>query len=95
MAPRRTVDRDNGMRRISTTTRWLAGLGAAVVAALSLLFASRAASSGTTTPSVNTPVATAPATTPSDSGSGSSAQPVQTAPPVTSPPVVHSHSGGS
>ena len=95
MAPRRTVDRDNGMRRISATTRWLAGLGVALVAALSLFFASRTSSSGSTTSTVNTPVATAPAATPGESGSGPSAQPVQTAPPATRPPVVHSHSGGS
>ena len=94
MGPRRTVDRDNGMRRISTATRWLAGLGVGLVAALSLLFASRASSSGTPAPGVRSPVATAPGPSADDSGS-SAAQPVQTAPPVTAPRVVHSHSGGS
>jgi hypothetical protein len=86
------------MRRISSTTRWLAGVGVALVAAFSLFFADRAASSaGSSTPSVDTPVATAPAVN-GDAGSGStsgSARPVQTAPPVTAPPQHHTRSGGS
>ena len=96
MAPRRPIDRDNGMRRISSTTRWLAGAGVALVAAFSLLFAERAASSssGGSSPAVNAPVATAPPATDA-APSGSSAQPVATAPPVTYPPVRHTHSGGS
>jgi hypothetical protein len=100
VAPQRPVDRDNGMRRISSATRWLAGVGIALVAAFSLFFAERAASStGSNTPAVNTPAATAPPATDggstSGSSSGSSAQPVETAPPVTYPPVRHTHSGGS
>jgi hypothetical protein len=86
------------MRRISATTRWVAGVGAALVVALSLLFADRASSSGSSTPpSVNTPIATSPATSGGDSGSsaGSPAQPVQTAPPMTYPPQQHTRSGGS
>lgn len=87
------------MQRISSTTRWLAGVGITLVAALSLLFAERAASSSGTTPAVNAPVATAPvATAPPATGgstSGPSAQPVETAPPVTYPPVRHTQSGGS
>jgi hypothetical protein len=90
------MDRDDGMRRISSTTRWLAGVGIALVAAFSLFFAERAASSsGNSTPSMNTPVATAPPATNGGSSSGPSAQPVETAPPVTYPPVRHTHSGGS
>jgi len=88
MAPHRPVDRDNGMRRISSTTRWLAGLGVALVAAFSGFFAAKAASSSGSTPSVNTPVATAPPVTDGGSSSGSpSAQPSQTTP--TSPPVTY------
>ena len=97
MAPQRPVDRDNGMRRISSTTRWLAGAGVALVAAFSVLFAERAASSSSSagsSPAVNAPAATAPPAT-DGAPSGSSAQPVETAPPVTYPPVRHTHSGGS
>ena len=104
MAPQRPADRDNGMRRISSTTRWLAGAGMALVAAFSFFFAERASSSsGSSTPSVNTPAVTAPpATSPAvtDGGSTSASpvqptRPVQTAPPVTYPPQRHTRSGGS
>jgi hypothetical protein len=105
VAPQRPADRDNGMRRISSTTRWLTGAGMALVAAFSFFFAERASSSSgsSSTPSVNTPVATAPpATSPAvtDGGSTSASpvqptQPVQTAPPVTYPPQRHTRSGGS
>ncbi len=88
MAPHRPADRDNGMRRISATTRWLAGLGVALVAAFSGFFAAKASSSSSSTPTVNTPVATAPPVTNGGSSSGStSAQPTQTTP--TSPPVTY------
>jgi hypothetical protein len=84
------------MRRISSTTRWLAGVGAGLVAAFSLFFAGQASSSSST-PSVNTPTATAPPAAVGDTGSssGSPAQPVQTAPPVTYRPQQHTRSGGS
>jgi len=103
VAPQRHVDRDNGMRRISSTTRWLAGIGVALVAAFSGFFAAKATSSASSTPSVNTPVATAPVTAPpvTDNGNGTGTgastptQPVQTSPPVTYPPQRHTRSGGS
>jgi hypothetical protein len=93
------VDRDNGMRRISSTTRWLAGAGFALVAAFSGFFAAKASSSSSnTTPSVNTPAATVPTAPPATdpgSGSASPAQTVPTSPPVTYPPQRHTRSGGS
>jgi hypothetical protein len=99
MAPHRPVDRDNGMRRISSSTRWFAGLGVALVAVFSGFFAAKASNSSSSTPTVNTPVATAPPVTDNGSGSGStSAQPSQTtptSPPVTYAPRPHTRSGGS
>lgn len=102
MAPHRPTDRDNGMRRISSTTRWLAGVGVALVAAFSGYFAAKATSSSSSTPSVQTPAATAPATTPATSpssvgndGGGSQAQPTQTSPPITYPPQPHTRTHGS
>jgi hypothetical protein len=101
VAPQRSAERDDGMRRITAATRWLAGIGAALVVALSLFFADRASSSGSSpSPSVNTPIATAPTTNGGGAGSPSSSpaqpvQPVQTAPPVTYAPQHHTRSGGS
>ena len=100
MAPQRHVDRDNGMRRISSTTRWLAGAGFVLVAAFSVYFSEQASSGSGGTSTVNTPVATAPpATTPAATGSGagsaSTPQVVPTAPPITNPPRSHTRSGGS
>jgi len=92
VAPQRSVDRDTGMRRISTTTRWLAGIGVGLVGALSLFFASRAPSGSSATPTpatapVTTP-ATTPATAPAITAVGSTAT-VPTAPPTTMPPVTY------
>jgi len=95
VAPQRHVDRDNGMRRISSTTRWLAGVGFVLVAAFSVYFSERASSGSSSTPAVNAPVATAPPATDGASGSASTPQPVPTAPPITNPPRSHSRSGGS
>jgi len=87
------------MRRISSTTRWLAGVGVALVAAFSGFFAAKASNStSSTAPSVNTPsatAATAPPATDPGVGSGSPAQTVPTSPPVTYPPQRHTRSGGS
>jgi hypothetical protein len=88
------VDRDNGMRRISSTTRWLAGTGFVLVAAFSVYFSERASSGGSST-TVNTPVATAPPATDAPSGSASTPQPVPTSPPITNPPRSHTRSSGS
>ena len=88
MAPQRSVDRDTGMRRISTTTRWLAGIGVGLVGALSLFFASRAPSGSSATPTPATAPATTPATTPAITAVGSTAT-VPTAPPTTMPPVTY------
>ena len=54
--------RDDGMRRISRTTRWLAGMGLLVTGGFSVLFAVQAGSSGAN-PQVSTPTATAPPVT--------------------------------
>jgi hypothetical protein len=94
------VDRDNGMRRISSTTRWLAGAGFVLVAAFSVFFSEQASSGSGSTSAVDTPVATvAPATVApaADNGSGSVSTPqvVPTAPPITNPPQSHTRSGGS
>ena len=92
MAPNRHVDRDTGMRRISATTRWLAGIGVGGIAALSVFFAGRATSgSGATV--VGTP-ATVPATTPTTApaGSGGVTATVPTAPRITAPPVTYAPS---
>jgi hypothetical protein len=87
------------MRRISTTTRWLAAAGVGCVVALSVFFAGRAtSSSGAAT--VQTPVTAAPAptTAPTANGAGSGSvatPPVTYAPPQTYPPVRHTQSRGS
>ena len=88
MTPQRSVDRDTGMRRISTTTRWLAGIGVGLVGALSLFFASRAPSGSSATPTPATAPVTAPATTPPTSAVGGTAT-APTAPPTTMPPVTY------
>ena len=88
MTPQRSVDRDTGMRRISTTTRWLAGIGVGLVGALSLFFASRAPSGSSATPTPATAPVTTPATTPAITAVGSTAT-VPTAPPTTMPPVTY------
>jgi len=92
VTPQRSVDRDTGMRRISTTTRWLAGIGVGLVGALSLFFASRAPSGSSATPTPATAPATAPvtapATTPPTSAVGGTAT-APTAPPTTMPPVTY------
>ncbi len=98
MAPQRHVERDNGMRRISSTTRWLAGVGFALVAAFSLYFgerASSASSSSSSTPAVTAPIATAAPATDAGSSASPSPQPTQTAPPITYPPQRHTRSSGS
>jgi hypothetical protein len=95
VAPQRHVDRDNGMRRISSTTRWLAGAGFVLVAAFSVYFSEQASSGNGSTSTVNTPVATAPPATDNGSGSVSTPQVVPTAPPITNPPRSHTRSGGS
>jgi hypothetical protein len=84
------------MRRISWTTRWLAGLGVVFVGALTFVFAGRTPSGhgATATPVVTT----APATTPPDTGATGATvatTPPPTAAPVTFPPVRHTHSSGS
>ena len=89
MTPQRSVDRDTGMRRISTTTRWLAGIGVGLVGALSLFFASRAPSGSSATPTPATAPATAPVTaTPATTAVGGTAT-APTAPPTTMPPVTY------
>jgi hypothetical protein len=65
--------RDDGIRRISRTTRWLAGIGLLVTGGFTALFAVQAGSSAAN-PQVSTPTATAPTTTP------------VTTPPVTAAP---------
>jgi hypothetical protein len=85
------------MRRISTTTRWLAGVGVALVGALSLFFASRAPSGNSSTPTAVTTPATSPAATPATyppAGAGNTT-PATTPPPVTYPPTRHTTSRGS
>ena len=93
----RSTERDNGMRRISSTTRWLAGVGVALVAGFSGYFAAQASSSSSSTPpSVQSPAATAPSQVGEDDGGGvSQAQPTQTAPPVTYAPQPHTRTHGS
>ena len=88
MTPQRSVDRDTGMRRISTTTRWLAGIGVGLVGALSLFFASRAPSGSSATPTPATAPVTTPATTPPTTAVGGTAT-ASTAPPTTMPPVTY------
>ena len=88
MTPQRSVDRDTGMRRISTTTRWLAGIGVGLVGALSLFFASRAPSGSSATPTPATAPVTTPATTPPTTAVGGTAT-APTAPPTTMPPVTY------
>lgn len=95
------------MRRISTTTRWLAGVGVGCVAALSVFFASRAPSGSGATPPANTPAttpATAPVTTPATAPAGGvdpnpsatvRTVPATTAPPMTYAPSRHTTSRGS
>jgi hypothetical protein len=79
------------MRRISSTTRWLAGLGIALVAMFSVFFADRASSGGSNPAQVTTP-ATVP---PTGSGDTSTpAQPVPASPPI-SHPQRHTSSGAS
>lgn len=86
------------MRRISSTTRWLAGVGVALVAGLTGFFAAQASSSGSTsstsTPSVNAPAVNTPAVG-DDGGSVSHAQPAQTSPPVTYAPQPQTRTSGS
>ena len=77
--------RDDGMRRISRTTRWLAGMGLLVTGGFTALFAVQAGSSGDN-PQVSTPTATTPVTTPPVTAvpaTGSRVVPV----PVTPAPV--------
>jgi len=77
--------RDDGMRRISRTTRWLAGMGLLVTGGFTALFAVQAGSSGAN-PQVSTPTATTPVTTPPVTAvpaTGSRVVPV----PVTPAPV--------
>ncbi len=100
MAPQRSVDRDTGMRRISTTTRWLAAAGAGCVAALSVFFAGRAtSSSGAAT--VQTPATSAPVPTTVPNANARAGVPAATtppatyAPPQTYAPVRHTQSRGS
>jgi len=88
VTPQRSVDRDTGMRRISTTTRWLAGIGVGLVGALSLFFASRAPSGSSATPTPATAPVTTPATTPPTTAVGGTAT-APTAPPTTMPPVTY------
>jgi len=73
------------MRRISRTTRWLAGMGLLVTGGFTALFAVQAGSSGAN-PQVSTPTATTPVTTPPVTAvpaTGSRVVPV----PVTPAPV--------
>ena len=77
--------RDDGMRRISRTTRWLAGMGLLVTGGFTALFAVQAGSTGAN-PQVSTPTATTPVTTPPVTAvpaTGSRVVPV----PVTPAPV--------
>ena len=98
MTPQRSVDRDTGMRRISTTTRWLAGIGVGLVGAFSVFFASQASSGSGATP---VPVTAAPsqATVPPVTGNGTTVTtptaPPATYAPVTYPPTRHTVSRGS
>ena len=96
MTPQRSVDRDTGMRRISTTTRWLAGIGVGLVGALSLFFASRAPSGSSATPTPATaPVTATPATTAVGGTATAPTAPPTTMPPVTYPPSRHTTSRSS
>jgi hypothetical protein len=91
MAPANVRDRDAGMRRISTATRWMAGVGLGLTAALTGFFAARAQNASTTT---STPSSPNTAVSPGDDGSSQipSAQiPSAQAPDTTSP----SNNGGS
>jgi hypothetical protein len=100
MTPRQARDRDAGMRRISSTTRWVAGAGFVLTGAFAGFFAGRANSSAQ--PVAATPAAGPAATSPAPDtasqgstnaqGSGSAAAlPSDTLPPDTLPPR-HYHS---
>jgi hypothetical protein len=84
------------MRRISWTTRWLAGLGVVFVGGLTFVFAGRTPSGHGATPIPVTtlaPVTSPPVTGPT--GATVATTPPPTAAPVTYPPVRHTRSSGS
>jgi hypothetical protein len=88
------------MRRISSATRWMAGLGVAFVAAFTGFFAAKATSSNGSTSSNSTPAVSTPAVNNSPAvgdqgGSVSQAQPTQTSPPVTYAPQPQTRTRGS
>lgn len=101
----RTTDRDVGLRRVSSLTRWSIGGAAALVGVLSAMVAQALpGASGTTTApqpgaatgSPSAPSAAQPATPPTTAAPSVNDTPVQPAPP----PVVTQHhsvtrSGGS
>jgi len=99
VTPQRSVDRDTGMRRISTTTRWLAGIGVGLVGAFSVFFASQASSGSGATPVPATAAPSTQATVPPATGNGSTVTsptaPPATYAPVTYPPTRHTTSRGS
>jgi hypothetical protein len=98
----RTTDRDFGLRRVSSLTRWSIGGAAALVGVLSAMVAQALpGASGTTTapqPAATTgsPSAAQPATPPTTAAPSVNDTPLQPAPP---PVVTHQHSvtrsGGS
>ena len=93
----RPIDRDDGLRRVSRLTRWLAGGAVALLGALSAVVASALpGTSGTASSSQQPTVATAPSSTPSSSASQPSSPPATSAPDPNlqpaPPPVVSRHS---
>ena len=104
----RPTDRDSGLRRVSSLTRWLVGGAVALIGVLSAMVASALpGASGTATSSPQPSVATTPSSTPDTSTAQPASPPATSAPSVTDPnlqpappPVVTRHhsvasSGGS
>jgi len=104
----RPIDRDDGLRRVSRLTRWLAGGAIALLGALSAIVASALpGTSGTASSSLPPATATTPSSSPSTSAAQPSSPPATGAPSTTDPnlqpappPVVTRHpsvarSGGS
>jgi len=96
----RPIDRDDGLRRVSRLTRWLAGGAVALLGALSAVVASALpGTSGTASSSQQPAVATIPTLPPGTSAAQPSSSPATNAPSTTDPnlqpappPVVSRHS---
>ncbi len=96
MAPSRSNRRDDGMRKVSWSTRVAAGAGAVFVAAFSLFLAGRASGSSSTSPATSATTPPSPSVNPSPDA-GATGATAATSPPDTLPPVerVHTRSRGS